>query len=575
MEIAVDPGIPTYSGGLGILAGDTVRSASDLAVPLVAVTLLYRKGFFYQRLGADGVQTEEPVEWVVTDFLREMPPRVEVLLEGRTVSVRAWKYEVKGVRGHVVPVYFLDTDLPENAEADRALTDSLYGGDKRYRFCQEAILGIGGVRMLRAFGHAGIERFHLNEGHASLLALELLAEEARKAGRKEIVRGDVDAVRERCIFTTHTPVPAGHDQFPMDLVQSVLTTHKELADMKDVFCVDVVDRLVEHGRDYFDTQHVVAGQPALNMTYLALNLSGYVNGVAKKHGQVSRLMFADYAIDSITNGVHANTWVSSPFRDLFDRYIPGWCEDNFSLRYAIRIPGDELWAAHLEAKKSLLQYVNRETNAGMDVEHLTIGFARRATAYKRADLLFSEIDTLKRIAEQAGPFQIVYAGKAHPRDGEGKEMIRRIFRAKEALGPSVRVAYAANYDMDLAKMITSGVDVWLNTPEPPNEASGTSGMKAALNGIPSLSILDGWWVEGWIEEKTGWSIGELPRTGEAPDRSRDAKSLYQKLEKLVIPTFYRDRERFLEMMRHSIAMNGSFFNTQRMVLQYVARAYFH
>ncbi|MFH1680820.1 MAG: alpha-glucan family phosphorylase, partial [Candidatus Eisenbacteria bacterium] len=461
MEIAVDPGMPTYSGGLGILAGDTIRSASDLAVPMAAVTLLYRKGFFYQKLGPDGTQAEEPVEWVVADFLEEMSPRVEVFLEGRSVSVRAWRYEVKGTRGHVVPVYFLDTDLPENSEEDRPLTHTLYGGDKRYRFCQEAILGIGGVRMLRALGHTEVQRFHMNEGHAGLLALELLAEEACTAGRKEIVRGDVDAVREKCIFTTHTPVPAGHDQFPMDLVHSVLTTHRELEEMQDVFCIDVVDRLVDHGREYFDTRHVVEGRPALNMTYLALNLSGYVNGVAKRHGEISRLMFADYAIDSITNGVHAGTWVSSPFRDLFDRHIPGWREDNFSLRYATRIPGEELWRAHIEAKKSLLAHVNRETNAGMDFERFTIGFARRATAYKRGDLLFSDIDRLKRIASDAGPFQVVYAGKAHPRDGDGKELIRRIFRAKEELGEAVRVAYLGNHDMELGKKIIAGVDLWL------------------------------------------------------------------------------------------------------------------
>ncbi len=574
MEIAVDPGMPTYSGGLGILAGDTIRSAADLAVPMVAVTLLYRKGFFYQRLGPDGTQTEEPVDWSVNDFLQEMPPRIGVFLEGRTVSVRAWRYEVRGIRGHVVPVYFLDADIPENSEADRTLTHALYGGESRYRFCQEAILGIGGVRMLRALGHAGLHRFHMNEGHASLLSLELLAEEARRAGRKEIVRADVDAVRDKCIFTTHTPVPAGHDQFPMDLVHSVLTTHPELAEMKDVFCIDVVERLVEHGKEYFDTKHVVEGQAALNMTYLALNLSGYVNGVAKRHGEISRLMFADYAIDSITNGVHAGTWVSSPFQALFDRNIPGWREDNFSLRYAIRVPSDELWSAHFEAKKSLLGYVNRETNAGMDHDHFTIGFARRSTAYKRGDLLFSDIDRLKRIALQAGPLQIVYAGKAHPRDGDGKELIRRIFRAKELLREAVRVAYLENYDMELGGRIVAGVDLWLNTPEPPNEASGTSGMKAAMNGVPSLSILDGWWVEGWIEGKTGWSIGDLPRSGEVPDRSLDAVHLYEKLEDVVLPLYYRDRERFVDVMRNCIALNGSFFNTQRMILQYVARAYF-
>ena len=552
MEIGLHPAMPTYSGGLGILAGDIIRSAADLSIPMVAVTLLHRKGYFYQRLDASGWQREEPMEWAVDDFLEEMPERTSVTIEGRSIQIRAWKYEATGVDGYKVPVYFLDTDLPENSEWDRTLTHFLYGGDQRYRLCQEAILGIGGVRMLRAIDNQSIERFHMNEGHASLLTLELLDEEVRKAGRKSISHEDIEAVRKKCIFTTHTPVPAGHDQFPLDLVSRVLG-RREVYEMKDVFCCEGL----------------------LNMTYLALNLSHYINGVAKKHGEITRLMFAGYVIDAITNGVHAATWVATPFQELYDRYIPGWRQDNFSLRSALNITKQEVWKAHTESKKRLIQYVNRQTNVGMDMDFLTVGFARRATAYKRGDLLFRDIERLKSISLKAGNLQLIYAGKAHPHDQGGKELIRRIFQAKESLKKEIKIAYLENYDIELGKMMTSGVDLWLNTPQPPLEASGTSGMKAALNGVPSLSILDGWWIEGHIEGVTGWSIEENGRgTGQGHDLQKDAISLYNKLEQVIIPLYYNDRDRFIDVMRHSIALNGSFFNTQRMLQQYVLKAYF-
>jgi starch phosphorylase len=552
MEVGLAPEMPTYSGGLGVLAGDTLRSAADLSVPMVGVTLLDRKGYFHQKLDASGWQTEEPEQWVVEASLLKEEARVSVTLEGRTVRLAAWKREVKGSGGYTVPVYFLDTDLPENAEQDRTLTDYLYGGDAYYRLCQEAVLGIGGVRMLRALGYTGIERYHMNEGHAAFLALELLDEHAAAAGKTTITRDDVEAVRRKCVFTTHTPVPAGQDKFPMDMVSRVLGQH-EVLDMEDLYSFEGV----------------------LNMTYLALNLSHYINGVAKKHGEISQLMFARYKIDSITNGVHTAAWTSKPLQDLFDRHIPGWREDNFSLRYALSIPKQEVWAAHVQRKKELIDQVNNETKAGLDPEVLTLGFARRATAYKRADLLFQDLDRLKNIASAAGPFQVVYAGKAHPQDQQGKELIKRVFQAREALKNHIKVVYLANYGIRLGAMITSGVDVWLNTPEPPHEASGTSGMKAALNGVPSLSILDGWWIEGCIEGITGWAIGEDARTtGQSGDRTKDAASLYQKLENTVVPVFYRERDRFIDIMLHSIALNGSFFNTQRMLLQYVSKAYF-
>jgi starch phosphorylase len=575
MEIGLDAEMPTYSGGLGILAGDTIRAAADFSVPMVAMTLLHRKGYFYQRLDPAGWQTEQPVEWVIDDFLKQMPARTCVLIEGRSVHLQAWRYDVRGVGGFVVPVYFLDADMTENSDWDRRLTDHLYGGDRHYRLCQEVILGIGGVRMLRALGYDRLERFHMNEGHAALLSLRLLEEEAEKAGRDLIRREDIEAVRKKCIFTTHTPVPAGHDQFSMELIERVLGTKGGFIDMKDMYCVDLAGQVLGRRIAFLESKDMFKGENTLNMTFLALNLSHYVNGVAKKHGEVTRTMFGEHVVDSITNGVHAATWASEPFCQLFDRHIPGWRKDNFSLRYALGIPKEEIWDAHMKAKKSLVRYVNHETNAGLDECFLTIGFARRAAAYKRGDLLFTDIERLRGMASTAGKVQVVYAGKAHPQDQAGKELIKHIFQARDRLAADIKVVYLENYDIGLGKLITAGVDLWLNTPVPPLEASGTSGMKAALNGVPSLSVLDGWWIEGHIEGVTGWSIGEDGR-GEniSQDRSADAGVLYDKLEHVVIPCFYKERERFIEVMRHAIALNGSFFNTHRMIQQYVLNAYF-
>ena len=555
MEIGLDESMPTYSGGLGILAGDTVRSAADLRVPMVGVTLLHRKGYFRQHLDENGWQTESPAEWKVESMLEALEPRAQVCIEGRKVVLRAWRYAVQGVGGFLVPVYLLDAELPENAEQDRRLTDHLYGGDQRYRLSQEIILGMGGVRMLRALGYREIERFHLNEGHASLLTLELLAERAASNGNGTNSDADIESIRRQCVFTTHTPVPAGHDQFPMELVREVLRSE-----------------LIEHVRP------LLSSNDTLNMTLLALKLSRYVNGVAKRHGEVSRQMFAEFPIDSITNGVHGGTWAAPAFRALFDQYMPGWREDNFSLRYALSIPRGDIWAAHRQAKSALFDEVQRRIGTQLDVEKFTIGFARRATPYKRADLLISDIPRLTELAATHGPFQIVYAGKAHPRDTAGKALIQRIVNARSALSDAIKLVYLENYNIALGKLITSGVDVWLNTPQSPLEASGTSGMKAALNGIPSLSVLDGWWIEGCIEGVTGWAIGEDAKRLEA-DHSphvsdQDAAALYAKLDSTILPMYRNARDRYIDLMRNAIALNGSFFNTQRMVQEYVLKAYF-
>ncbi|PYU62283.1 MAG: alpha-glucan family phosphorylase [Acidobacteria bacterium] len=576
MEIALENAMPSYSGGLGVLAGDTIRAAADLRLPMVAISLLYRKGYFTQRLADDGSQTEEAVEWRMEDFLQEEPARASLPLENRRVELRCWKYDVKGVRGFEVPVYFLDAHLPSNAEADRNLTGSLYGGDSYYRLCQEVLLGIGGVRMLRALGYTELTRYHMNEGHAALLSLELLGEEAQKTGRKTFSGEDMEKVRSKCVFTTHTPVPAGHDAFPMEFLTRAFPTQTALFDLSDSSSADLVKRVLRADQRFPDLQEAAKHGASLNMTQLALSLSTYVNGVAKQHGETSRQMFPEARIEAITNGVHAGTWTSPAFQQLFDRYIPSWREDNYSLRSALGLPAEEVWAAHLIAKHDLLEMVREKTGLQFDPEAFTIGFARRATGYKRADLILADLDRLRQIVKNAGSFQIIYAGKAHPNDGGGKDIIRRIFQAKRALRRTVPVVFLDDYNLELGGKMTSGVDLWLNTPQFPLEASGTSGMKAALNGVPSLSILDGWWVEGHIEGVTGWCIGESRRSaaGSAPtDNAAEAESLYNQLEGVILPMYYNDRAKFLAVMQHAIAINGSFFNTQRMVQQYITDAY--
>ncbi|MES2703476.1 MAG: alpha-glucan family phosphorylase [Bacteroidota bacterium] len=552
MEIGLDEKIHTYSGGLGVLAGDTIRAAADLKVPMVAVTLLYRKGYFTQRLEADGWQREEPASWAPEEHLKEMPQRTSVTIEGRTVNLRCWRYDATGVDGFIVPVYFLDAQLEENAENDRSLTDFLYGGFDHYRLSQEIILGIGGVRMLREICYNNLHSFHMNEGHAALLTMELLDETARRDGRTTILPEDKAVVRQQCVFTTHTPVPAGHDKFPAELAV----------------------KLIGNRPDFFDMDGVLENAGTLNMTYLALNLSRYINGVAQKHGEVSRLMFTGHSINSITNGIHGVSWVSQPFATLFDKYIPSWRKDNMSLRAAIGIPKQEIWEAHMQAKRQLLDYVNRNTGTRMDENVFTIGFARRATEYKRGALLFSDIERLRWISRQFGKIQIVYAGKAHPRDHNGKEIIKRIFAAREYLAGDVEIAFLENYNMQQGAMLTAGVDVWLNTPEAPLEASGTSGMKAAINGVPSLSILDGWWIEGHIEGQTGWSVGEPHTADYIRNDWQDADSLYNKLKEAVLPTYYWSKEQYVQVMKNSIASNGAYFNTHRMMQEYVLNAYF-
>lgn len=551
MEIGITNDIPTYSGGLGVLAGDTIKSAADLNLPMIGVTLVSRKGYFTQKIAADGTQSAFSLPWSPEKMLELLPVKTLVTIENRDVKVQAWLYRVRSPNGGVVPVIFLDTNIPGNAEGDQGITDHLYGGDLSYRLKQEIILGIGGFRILAALGFM-IRKYHMNEGHAALLTLELLNEAHRHSLLNVEAIWNHHKVAEQCVFTTHTPGAVGHDHFPYPLVEQILGPLVPL------------DVLKEYG-----------GAEELNMTFLALKLSGFINGVAKKHREVSNAIFPGFKIHAITSGIHSFTWASPFFVNLYNDYLPGWANEPEVLVRIDAVPDEELWDAHCGAKAFLFQYVAEETGVTLDPEILTIGFARRSTAYKRGDLIFSDISRLIKLG--AGRLQLIFSGKAHPHDAAGKEMIRRIIEGTHALGGMVQAVYLENYNMEIASKMIPGVDLWLNTPMRPLEASGTSGMKAALNGVPYFSILDGWWIEGHIEGVTGWSIGADSK-GTTPDRSHDAEDaldLYHKLEKVIIPLYYQDRPGWIRLMKNAIGKNAYYFNTHAMMRRYVTEAYIH
>jgi starch phosphorylase len=548
MEIALRPEIHTYSGGLGVLAGDTARTCADLDLPVAFVTLISRAGYLRQTIDAEGRQVEHPDPWRPEDWVTPLGAMVMLEIEGRAVWVRAWLYNQHNGTDFQVPVILLDTDVPENDPRDREITHYLYGGEQSYRLKQEMVLGIGGTRILRALGF-DIHTFHMNEGHAAFLSLELLRnyELVSRKGITGEIAYDVGRVRNMCIFTTHTPVHAGFDRFPYPMVEEIL------------------------GTTYFalDQLKLLAGDDSLNMTRLALNLSGYVNGVAKRHAETSRNMFPGYRVHAITNGVHAPTWVSPSFARLYDKYVPDWRHEPELLIWADKAPDREVWEAHQTSKRALIAEIEKASGVKMDPEIPLLGFARRMTGYKRADLMFQDLERLQRIY-QKHPFQLVLAGKAHPRDGSGKKIIEDIHQHLHWLSDKIPVAYLPNYDTDVAAFLVSGCDVWLNTPLPPLEASGTSGMKAAINGLLNLSVLDGWWYEACIEGTTGWAIGD---GSEDTSHDQDSADLYEKLEKVVLPLYYGDRDRWIWMMKQTVSKIGSYYNSHRMMRRYAADAY--
>jgi len=556
MEIALRSEIPTYAGGLGVLAGDTLRSAADLSLPLVAVTLVSRSGYFRQKIEADGRQVEFPAVWDPARWAHQLDAKIAIRIQGRAVWVGAWLYVVESHMGGRAPVILLDTDLTENCAEDREITRSLYGGDDAYRLKQEMVLGMGGVRVLHALGFE-INTYHMNEGHAALLGVELLR---RHAYAPENLRPgelpyDLPRVRELCRFTTHTPVDAGHDRFSYDLVTRLFNSSEY-----GNHGLSSQGILGERGPIDFAMLKRLAGQDCLNMTQLALNVSDFVNGVAQRHAEVSSKMYPGYQVRAITNGVHPYTWAAESFRAVYNKYTPGWCHEPEQLVRIDGIPDSAILDAHTSTKQMLIDKVLAVTGIALNPNVALLGFARRMTAYKRPDLLFTDIERLKAIA-RGRPFQIVLAGKAHPRDEEGKRLICVLHERARTLAGVVPVVYLPDYDLALAQLLVSGADIWLNTPLPPLEASGTSGMKAAFNGVPSLSVLDGWWIEGCIEGVTGWSV-------------EDAASLYDKLERVVLASYYNeDRSGWAQVMKGAIGKNAAYFNSHRMMRRYATEAY--
>ncbi len=544
MEIGVDSNIPTYSGGLGVLSGDTVRSAADLELPVVGICLCYSSGYFYQFFNEFGDQKEREIEWNFFYEFERVPEPITVKIEDKDVKVSAWQYNVIGQSGHLLPIYLLTTDVEGNEDWMKQMTGSLYDSTSKWnRIVQEMILGIGGVKLLKSLGYNNIQTYHLNEGHGSFAMVELY----------NMLNGDIEKVKEKMVFTTHTPVPAGHDRFKQELVDKVFKKRmpskiKKLADDNGEF----------------------------NMTYLGMALSRYRNGVAKKHGDISRKMFPQYEIDHITNGVHLPFWCSKPFRKIFSRKWPNWRSNPQLLENAIELDDLDIFDAHIENKFNLISYQKGHSWNLLDEELITFGFARRFATYKRAVLIFHEIDRLGKICKNA--VQFIFAGKAHPKDQMGKDYIKEIHEAGEYLynNYGVKVVMMENYNMDLSHMLVSGVDVWLNTPDRYREASGTSGMKAALNGVPNFSVQDGWWLEGYKRNPlAGWVIGPDDSNPDDPGVSNswdiDANAFYEVLENQIIPT-YMNHDEWIFRQKNAISL-AAYFNTHRMIREYAKKAY--
>jgi starch phosphorylase len=544
MEIAVDSNIPTYSGGLGVLSGDTVRSAADLELPMVGLCLCYSTGYFYQFFNEHGEQKEKEIEWNFFYEFEKVEKPITIKIEDKEVLVSAWLYRVIGQSGHILPIYLLTTDIEGNEDWMKKMTGSLYDSTSRWnRIVQEMILGIGGVKLLNSQGYTNIETYHLNEGHGSFSIVELY----------NMLNGDLDKVRNKVVFTTHTPVPAGHDRFDQDLVKKVFENRMP----------SEISKIAEDNGQF-------------NMTYLGMGLSRYRNGVAKKHGDISRKMFPQYEVDSITNGIHLGFWVSRPFRQIFKKKWPNWKANPSILQNAIELDDLDIFDAHIENKFNLINYQKGHSWNLLDEERITIGFARRFATYKRATLIFKDIDKLGSICQDK--IQFIFAGKAHPQDKMGKEYIKEIYNSGEYLYDNygVKVVMMENYNMDLSHMLVSGCDIWLNTPERYREASGTSGMKAALNGVLNFSVQDGWWLEGYHRNPmAGWAIGPDDSNPEDPGVSNDwdidSKAIYEILENEIIPT-YLNHEEWLFRSKNAIAL-AAFFNTNRMMKEYAKKAY--
>lgn len=590
-EFGFHESMPIYSGGLGVLAGDHCKSASDLGLPLVAVGLMYKKGYFNQKIDIHGTQIAEQVQYdfsklaIKPTMVNGEELYVSVVLPGRTVKLKVWTIMVG-----IVPVYLLDADIDGNSPEDRVLTAQLYGGNQDTRIQQEVILGVGGISALRAMKLYPYV-YHINEGHAAFLSLERL--------REHITGGlsyaaALEMIRASTVFTTHTPVPAGHDAFPIGMFEhymgwllSALPNERQ----------SIIHLGLDRGKNVF------------NMTYLAMNTATHRNGVSKLHGEVSREMFRSFhgnlhvneiPIRYVTNGVHMRTWLAKEMKELLDRFLPGtWRSNqmNKDLWESVSIiPKEALWNVHMGLKQRLVDYARRniqeqrrrngETQERIDEaltylnpKALTIGFARRFATYKRATLIFNNHDRLDRLVNNPErPVQFIFAGKAHPADHPGQELLREIYRVSQMDRFRGKIVLLENYDMNMARFLVQGVDVWLNNPRRPYEASGTSGQKAAMNGVLNFSVLDGWWEEGYDGEN-GWSITANNRADFDTQERENTESLYSVLEQEIVPLYYNVPEGgevpdgWVGRMQHSITTLAPAFNTDRMVQDYTTMFY--
>ncbi len=533
LEIGLTTTMPNYAGGLGILAGDMLKSAADLNLNVVGVSLLYSKGIFQQAINSKGEQTEFYLDWQPKELLKLRPEHWYLKIDNRPVKVQIWEYHLSRADGQHNPIYFLDTNCPENHPEDRLITSELYPSDEIVWLKQQIVLGLGGVQALQILGYPWFDVYHLNESHDMFVLVEL---------RKQL--GSWEKVKAKSVITVHTPLPGAHKIVKLNQIKKFL------------------------GPDYeevFEDEFFLNSE--FNQTEFAIHFSKYANGVAIKHGITTQQTYPQYTIEAVTNGIHPKTWTNPYLQEILNQYIPDWAINPANLRLANRIPANLILEAHKKAKIDLIEFIAKITGEVLDAHVFTIAFARRKVPYKRANLIFSNLNKLNQIAEDNGGLQLVFSGKAWPTDMQGKQILKDLFDIKKQLSKAVKLVFIPNYNITVASKLVAGVDLWLNTPLIPWEASGTSGMKANLNGIPNFSVLDGWWLEGWLEGVTGWAIGD-----ESGNLDKELTDLYEKLEKLILPT-YHNKSQWVQIMINCIAINGSYFNTHRVMLDYLTKAY--
>lgn len=528
MEIALENNIKTYAGGLGVLAGDVLRSAARKKFPMAAVTLINKQGYFKQKISSAGNQIEQIDRDYDFSKLKKLPTEVTINIGRDLVKIGVWEYLINGENGFTIPVYLLDTDISGNKTIYKKLTAKLYGGNLEARLRQEMVLGRGGVKMLAALGYQDITVYHLNEGHGAFAAIELF-NDAKGATNEERVK----EVKQKCIFTTHTPIKTIYDSFPISMI---------LKNQPDFPC-DLA---------------LIIKDNQVNTLELGIYFSHFINGVSLAHQLLLSNLFPGINFQAVTNGVNSIFWSSPEFQKLYDQYLTGWRDDYKLLAGAINIPTIEIWQAHQEAKRKLLEYIKINKKIDWREDILTICFARRFTGYKQPLLLLSDVERLLEISEKGEKIQIIFSGKAHIRDVAGQDAIKKITQIRKKYR-KLKIVFLENYNLDLAHLLVAGSDVWLNNPLPPQEACGTSGMKAAHNGVPQISTLDGWWPEGFKLGRTGWAI-------------KNGNDLYEILKREVLPLYYQKPEAWREMMRSVIAINAAYFNTDRMIEQYIKQA---